>query len=119
MTRAKRSAALLLMAIAAAALPAAAQLALNPLVSVLARPTSPVPADCATGETTAAPRVVIGEPAPEAPVAAPAPPSNELRSALWRLRSAAAGDDYAELKAALTAARAAASTFPPGGERDA
>src|SRR6266550_3518580 len=67
MTPAKRSAAFLLMAIAAAALPAVAQLQLNPLVTVLARATGPVPEDCATGETTPAPRVVIGEPAPEAP----------------------------------------------------
>jgi hypothetical protein len=118
MTPAKRSAAFLLMAIAAAALPAVAQLQLNPLVNVLATPTGPVPADCATGETIAAPRVVIGEPAPEAP-AAPAPPSNDLRSALWRLETAAAGDDYAELKTALAAARAAAAAFPPGGERNA
>src|SRR5436190_12871475 len=119
MTPAKRSAALLLMAIAAAALPAVAQLQLNPLVTVLARATGPVPVDCATGETTAAPRVVIGEPAPEAPAAAPAPPSNDLRSALWRLQTAAAGDNYAELKSALTAARATAAAFPPGGERNA
>src|SRR5438067_2407230 len=119
MMPAKRSAALLLMALAAAALPATAQLSLNPLVTVLARPTGPVPQDCATGETTAAPRVVIGEPAAQAPAAAPAPPSNDLRLALWRLQTAAAGDDYAEFKSALTVARAAAAAFPPGGERDA
>src|SRR5438876_8994157 len=119
MMPAKRSAALLLMAIAAAALPAAAQLSLNPLVTVLARPTGPIPEDCATGETTAAPRIVIGEPAPQAPAAAPAPPSNDLRSALWRLQTAAAGDDYTEFKSALAAARATAAAFPPGGERNA
>src|SRR5437016_13956761 len=108
MMPAKRSAALLLMAIAAAALPAAAQLSLNPLVTVLARPIAPVPADCATGETTAAPRIVIGEPAPEAPASVPAPPpSRDLRSTLRRLQAAAAGDNYAELKSALAAARAA------------
>src|SRR2546421_31505 len=119
MKRAERLAALLLTAIAAAALPVTAQLPLNPLVTVLASPAGSVPADCATGETTAAPRIVIGEPAPEAPVAPAPPPSNDLRSALRRLQIAAAGDDYAAFKSALAAARAAAGAFPPGGERNA
>src|SRR5207244_1117019 len=55
----------------------------------------------------------------QAPAAAQAPPSNDLRSALWRLQTAAAGDDYTEFKSALAAARAAAAAFPPGGERNA
>src|SRR5438132_217236 len=119
MQPARRLATLIPMAIVAAALPLFAQLHLNPLVTVLGSPSGPVPADCATGETTAVPRAVIGEPAePAAAPAAPAP-SNELRAALRRLQSAAAGDNYPELKSALTAARAAAEAFPPGAERNA
>src|SRR5947207_15359510 len=113
MTRANCSAAFFLTAVAAA-LPAAAQLPLNPLVTVLARPAGPVPADCATGVAVAAPRAAIAEPAPApAPAEAPAPPSNDLRTALLRLELAANGDDYGEFKAALAAARAAAAAFPP------
>src|SRR5436305_4998945 len=115
MTRAIRAAAFCLVALAA--VPAPSQL--SPLVSVLPRPSGPVPADCETGVAAATPRLVLGEPAPAAEMAAPAPPSNEMRAALWRVEAAANGDDYNEFKAALTAARAAAEAFPPGGERDA
>src|SRR5947199_7252833 len=86
MTPAIRAAAFFLVALAA--VPAPSQL--NPLVSVLPRPSGPVPADCETGVATATPRLVLGEPAPAAETAAPAP-SNEMRAALWRVEAAANG----------------------------
>jgi len=104
--------------VAAAAFSASAQTReLNPTVKVLARPQSPVPAECATDPTTV-PALEAEAPALE-PVTAAAPPSNDLRASLRRLQVAAEGDDYAVFKSALAEARRAAASHPPGGERNA
>jgi hypothetical protein len=104
--------------VAAAAFSASAQTReLNPTVKVLARPQSPVPAECATDPTTV-PALEAEAPALE-PVPAAAPPSNDLRASLRRLQVAAEGDDYAVFKSALAEARRAAASHPPGGERNA
>ena len=114
---AKRWSALLLLAIVADVPLAPAQVKLNPTVTLLSQPSGPVPAECETGLTTAAPRAELGE-TPAPPAALP-PPSAELAATLGALEAAAASDDYADFKAALTAARAAVTTYPRGGERDA
>jgi len=104
--------------VAAVAFPASAQTReLNPTVKVLARPQSPVPAECATDPNTV-PALEAEAPAVE-PVTAPAPPSNDLRASLRRLQVAAEGDDYAVFKSAFAEARRAAASHPPGGERNA
>jgi hypothetical protein len=104
--------------VAAIAFPASAQTReLNPTVKVLARPQSPVPAECATDPTTV-PALEAEAPALE-PVTAPVPPSNDLRASLRRLQVAAEGDDYAVFKSAFAEARRAAAAHPPGGERNA
>ena len=110
MKRGKSAAALVLVALAAA-LPAGAQTRLNPTVTLLTRPSGPVPPDCETGTTIVAPRIEVGEPAPT-PTANVPPPSNDLASALRRLAAAAGGDDYAEFKSALADARAAIASYP-------
>jgi hypothetical protein len=102
--------------VAAAAFAASAQTReLNPTVKVLARPQSPVPAECATDPATV--------PALEAealePLAAPAPPSSDLRTSLRRLQVAAEVNDYAVFKSALAEAKRAAAAHPAGGERNA
>ncbi|HXA18336.1 MAG TPA: hypothetical protein VN380_15180 [Thermoanaerobaculia bacterium] len=116
----KRPVALALLALAAAALSAYAQTsALNPTVKVLARPQSPVPAECATDLSATAPAI---EPEPQtAPDQAikSVPPSNDLRASMRRLQVAAEGDDYAAFKTALNDARRAAASHPQGGERNA
>ena len=104
--------------VAAAAFSASAQTReLNPTVKVLARPQSPVPAECATDPTTV-PALEAEAPALE-PATAAAPPSNDLRASLRRLQVAAEGDDYAVFKSALAETRRAAASHPPGGERNA
>ncbi len=104
--------------VAAAAFSASAQTReLNPTVKVLARPQSPVPAECATDPATV-PALEAEAPAME-PVTAPVPPSNDLRASLRRLQVAAEGDDYAAFKSAFAEARRAAASHPPGGERNA
>jgi hypothetical protein len=110
---------------AAASLCASAQVAeLNPTVKVLARPQSPVPADCATDTNPASaqpalPSVAIGsEPQPGAAVVS-VPPSNDLRTRMRSLQAAVEGDDYAAFKAAFEDARRAVAAHPPGGERNA
>src|ERR1700756_3364428 len=112
--------ALALLAVAAAALSVRAQApALNPTVRVLARPQSPVPADCATDLSAAAPAVEPEpQPVPEQVIRS-VPPSNDLRAAMRRLQVAAEGDDYGAFKAALAEARRAAAAHPAGGERNA
>jgi len=113
----KKPVALALLAVAAAAFSLSAQTsALNPTVKVLARPQSPVPAECATDLSTTAPAI---EPEPQEPANASIPPSNDLRASMRRLQVAAEGDDYATFKAALAEARRAAASHPPGGERNA
>src|SRR5258706_4783766 len=120
MTFVKKPVALALLAVVAAAFSASAQTsALNPTVKVLARAQSPVPAECATDASTTAPTI---EPEPQAApdqVTSSVPPSNDLRASLRRLQVAAEGDDYAAFKAALSEARRAAASHPPGGERTA
>src|SRR5947207_11612759 len=118
MKRGMSGAALVVVVMTAAALPAAAQVQLNPTVTVLPRATGPVPPECETGVTSVAPRVSIGEPAP-APAAAMPAPSGDLANALRRLQVAARGDDYDEFKAALASAHASVGAYPPGGERNA
>jgi hypothetical protein len=104
--------------VAAVAFPASAQTReLNPTVKVLARPQSPVPAECATDPATVP--ALEAEAPPLEPVTAAVPPSNDLRASLRRLQVAAEGDDYAVFKSALAEARRAAATHPPGGERNA
>jgi hypothetical protein len=115
----KKPVALALLAVVAAAFSLSAQTSsLNPTVKVLARPQSPVPADCATDLSTTAPAI---EPEPQAlePANASVPPSNDLRASLRRLQVASEGDDYAAFKSALAEARRAAASHPPGGERNA
>jgi len=113
----KKPVALALLAVAAAAFSLSAQTsALNPTVKVLARPQSPVPAECATDLSTTAPAI---EPEPQELATASIPPSNDLRASMRRLQVAAEGDDYATFKAALAEARRAAASHPPGGERSA
>jgi hypothetical protein len=104
--------------VAAVAFPSFAQTReLNPTVKVLARPQSPVPAECATDPATV-PALEAEAPAQEA-VTAAVPPSNDLRASLRRLQVAAEGDDYAVFKSALAEARRAVASHPPGGERNA
>lgn len=115
----KKPVALALLAVVAAAFSLSAQTSsLNPTVKVLARPQSPVPAECATDVSTIAPAI---EPEPQAlePANASVPPSNDLRASLRRLQVAAEGDDYAAFKSALAEVRRAAASHPPGGERTA
>jgi len=104
--------------VAAAAFAASAQTReLNPTVKVLARPQSPVPAECATDPATV-PALEAEAPAVE-PVSAPAPPSNDLRASLRRLQVAAEVNDYAVFKSGLAEAKRAAAAHPAGGERNA
>jgi hypothetical protein len=104
--------------VAAAAFSASAQTReLNPTVKVLARPQSPVPAECATDPATV-PALEAEAPALE-PLTAPVPPSNDLRASLRRLQVAAEVNDYAVFKSALAEARRAAAAHPAGGERNA
>lgn len=116
----KKPVALALLAVAAAALSAYAQTsALNPTVKVLARPQSPVPAECATDLSATAPAIEPEpQPAPDQVIKS-VPPSNDLRASMRRLQVAAEGDDYAAFKTALNDARRAAASHPPGGERNA
>ncbi|MEA2325394.1 MAG: hypothetical protein QOE68_353 [Thermoanaerobaculia bacterium] len=103
--------------VAAVAFPASAQTReLNPTVKVLARPQSPVPAECATDPATV-PALEAEMPAVE--VTSAVPPSNDLRASLRRLQVAAEGDDYAVFKSAFAEARRAVASHPPGGERNA
>jgi len=93
--------------------------ALNPTVKVLARPQSPVPAECATDLSATAPAVETEpQPAPDQVIKS-VPPSNDLRASMRRLQVTAEGDDYAAFKTALSDARRAAASHPPGGERNA
>jgi hypothetical protein len=104
--------------VAAAAFSAPAQTReLNPTVQVLARPQSPVPAECATDPGIVP--ALEAEAPPLEPVTAPAPPSNDLRASLRRLQVAAENDDYAAFKSAFAEARRAVAAHPPGGERNA
>jgi hypothetical protein len=104
--------------VAAAAFSASAQTReLNPTVKVLARPQSPVPAECATDPNTV-PALEAEAPAVQ-PGTPPVPPSNDLRASLRRLQVAAEGDDYAAFKSALADARRAVAAHPAGGERNA
>jgi hypothetical protein len=106
--------------VAAIAFPASAQTReLNPTVKVLARPQSPVPAECATDPATVPALEAEAEAPAMEPVTAAAPSSNDLRASLRRLQVAAEGDDYAVFKSALAEARRAAAAHPPGGERNA
>jgi hypothetical protein len=116
----KKPAALALLAVAVAALSAYAQTsALNPTVKVLARPQSPVPAECATDLSATGPAIEPEpQPAPDQVIKS-VPPSNDLRASMRRLQVAAEGDDYAAFKTALNDARRAAASHPPGGERNA
>jgi hypothetical protein len=115
----KKPVALALLAVVAAAFSLSAQTSsLNPTVKVLARPQSPVPADCATDLSATAP-AIEPEPAALEPANASVPPSNDLRASLRRLQVASEGDDYAAFKAALAEARRAVASHPPGGERNA
>jgi len=117
---ARKPVALVLLAVAVAALSASAQTsALNPTVKVLARPQSPVPAECATDLSATAPAIESEpQPAPDQVIKS-VPPSNDLRASMRRLQVAAEGDDYAAFKSALTEARRAAASHPAGGERNA
>ncbi|HEV7569893.1 MAG TPA: hypothetical protein VGQ21_00200 [Thermoanaerobaculia bacterium] len=106
--------------VAAAAFPASAQTReLNPTVKVLARPQSPVPAECATDPATVPALEAEAEAPALEPVTAAVPPSNDLRASLRRLQVAAEGDDYAVFKSAFAEARRAVASHPPGGERNA
>ena len=120
MTFVKKPVALALLAVAAAAFSALAQTqALNPTVKVLARPQSPVPAECATDLSATGPAIEPEpQPAPEQIIQS-VPPSNDLRASMRRLQVAAEGDDYATFKAALAEARRAIASHPAGGERNA
>ncbi len=125
MTFVKKLVALALLAVAAAAFSAAAfstyaqTTTLNPTVKVLARPQSPVPAECATDLSATAPAVETEpQPAPDQVIKS-VPPSNDLRASMRRLQITAEGDDYAAFKTALNDARRAAASRPPGGERNA
>src|SRR2546430_7064806 len=114
----KSGAALVFLAIAAAALPTAAQTSLNPTVTLLPQPSGPVPPECVAGAAAATPRMEVGQTPAQQPDFV-APPSADLAARLARLQAAAAGDDYTEFKAALTDARAFLQSYPAGGERDA
>jgi hypothetical protein len=104
--------------VAAAAFAASAQTReLNPTVKVLARPQSPVPAECAT-DPGIVPALEAEAPALE-PLTAPAPPSSDLRTTLRRLQVAAEVNDYAAFKSAYAEAKRAAAAHPAGGERNA
>src|SRR5438132_10949485 len=111
MKRGMSGVALVLMVMAAAALPSVAEVQLNPTVTVLPHATGPVPPECETGVTSVAPRVNVGEPAP-APAAAMPAPSGDLAAALRRLQVAARDDDYDAFKAALASARASVDMYP-------
>src|SRR5438270_4937294 len=103
--------------VVAAAFSASAQTReLNPTVKVLARPQSPVPAECATDTNTVP---ALEAEAPAEPVTASAPPSNDLRASLRRLQVAAEGNDYATFKSALAETRRAVAAHPAGGARNA
>jgi hypothetical protein len=121
----RKPVALALLAVAAAAFSAPAfsayaqTSALNPTVKVLARPQSPVPAECATDLSATAPAVETEpQPAPDQVIKS-VPPSNDLRASMRRLQVTAEGDDYSAFKTALNDARRAAASHPPGGERNA
>ena len=78
--------------VVAAAFSASAQTReLNPTVKVLARPQSPVPAECVT-DPGIVPALEAETPALE-PATAPAPPSSDLRTSLRRLQVAADIED--------------------------
>jgi hypothetical protein len=102
--------------VAASALCASAQL--NPTVTVLPKPQTVVPPECAEGLVPATPRV-IPEPQPTEPRRAPAPPSLDLKTRLRAVQVAAEQNDRDTFKAALADARSAVSSYPAGGERNA
>jgi hypothetical protein len=107
----------------------AAQAQLNPTVKVLPKASSSVPTDCATGEMTPAPRLLLaddGDALDQADdttaamplVTAKAPPSSRLRETLRRVQSAADRNDHDAFTSALAAAHATVDAYPRGGERD-
>jgi hypothetical protein len=112
----RRSATWFALAVAACAVSAFAQL--NPTVTVLPKPQTPVPAECAEGLVAAPPRVAP-EPQPTEPKRAPAPPSLDLKTRLRAVQVAAEQNDRDAFKAALADAQSAVSSYPAGGERNA
>jgi hypothetical protein len=112
----RRSATWFALAVAACAVSAFAQL--NPTVTVLPKPQTPVPAECAEGLVAAPPRVAP-EPQPTEPRRAPAPPSLDLKTRLRSVQVAAEQNDRDAFKAALADAQSAVSSYPAGGERNA
>jgi hypothetical protein len=112
----RRSATWFALAVAACAVSAFAQL--NPTVTVLPKPQTPVPAECAEGLVAAPPRVAP-EAQPTEPKRAPAPPSLDLKTRLRSVQVAAEQNDRDAFKAALADAQSAVSSYPAGGERNA
>ena len=104
--------------VAAAAFSASAQTReLNPTVKVLARPQSPVPAECATDLTTV-PALEAEAPAPE-PVTAAAPPSNDLRASLRPSASCRRGRRLRGVQIGAGGSAARRRVASAGGERNA
>src|SRR5689334_19571480 len=117
MMRVRRPATWFALVVAACAFCASAQL--NPTVTVLPKPQTMVPPECAEGLAPATPRVVP-EPQPaEEPRRTPAPPSLDLKTRLRAVQVAAEQNDRDAFKAALADARSAVSSYPAGGERTA
>lgn len=112
----RRSATWFVLVVAASALCASAQL--NPTVTVLPKPQTVVPPECAEGLVAAPPRVVP-QPQPAEPQRAPAPPSLDLKTRLRAVQVAAEQNDRDTFKAALADTRSAVSSYPAGGERNA
>ena len=95
---------------------------LNPTVALLANPAGAVPPDCATGQAVGAPRLTLDDSAGAAATEAKpaeAPPQSALQAALHRVQHAAGRNDRDGFEAALAAAKRAAASYPPGGEKSA
>ena len=122
--RSRRCLQLLLPMIAAMCLSAAPQQQLNPTVKVLPAATSTVPPECEEGlAPQPRPRVTAEEKAAARQVIAPpemqAPPSNDLRTTLRDVQTAAERNDRASFIDSLARAKTILTAYPTGGERAA
>ncbi|MGZ4778865.1 MAG: hypothetical protein ACXV5L_06690, partial [Thermoanaerobaculia bacterium] len=115
----------LALALPLAAIGFASAQTLNPVVTVLSRPTSAVPDECEQGLTTArAPRIQPEEVKAATPKPPPAtvmqpPPAATLRGGLREIQDAAERGDRDAFGDALARVHALVATYPTGGERNA
>jgi hypothetical protein len=116
---------MLVPALALAAIAPLAAQTLNPIVTVLSRPTSTVPEECEQGlAPSPAPRIVPEEVRAAVPKPTPAtamvpPPTASLRGVLREIQDAAERGDRDGFHDALARAHGFVDGYPPGGEKKA